>query len=367
MSRLTEREKEILAIIQENPTISQEELAFELGISRSGVAAHIHNLMKKGYIKGKGYIVNNPNFVSVIGGINMDIVAVSHQEIIKNNSNPGKINYYFGGAGRNIALALTKLGINTNLISVYGDDLNGERFVIDARKQGLDTDCCEKINGFNTSTFVYLEDIAHDFRVGLDDMRILENISPELINRYLQRINQSRVCVIDDNLSVETIMHIEKYVDVPIIAKSVSINKVLKLIPILPKLEMVVLSELELQALTVKLFGEQTLLEVQAMNLVNLGVKKVVIVKKSGDVFYFSSENKYVIPQKNSPEFNINGSTAVLTSTIIWAMLQENYSIRQQIEIGYSGATTSYLTNDSVFEGLSKEIVLDRYRKYFCE
>lgn len=364
---MTEREKEILAIIQENPTISQEELAFEMGISRSGVAAHIHNLMKKGYIKGKGYIVNNPSFVSVIGGINMDIVAVPEVEMIKNNSNPGKINYYFGGAGRNMALALTKLGISTNLISVYGDDVNGDRFVLDARMHGLALDCCEKISGFNTSTFVYLEDLVHDFRVGLDDMRILENISPEMINRYLQRINQSKLCVIDDNLSEETIKHIEKYVDVPIVAKSVSINKVTKLVPILHKLDVLVLSELELQTLSKKFSNNQESRDVQIRKLIEQGVKEVIVVEKSGNVQFNSSQESYEIQKKISPEFNINGSTAVFTSTMIWAMIQEKYSKKQQFEIGYCGATTSYLTNDSVFEGLSKEIILDKYQKYFCD
>ena len=65
---MTEREVEIFEILKNNPLISQDELAEQLMISRSGVATHIHNLMKKGYIKGKGYIINQDNFVSVIGG-----------------------------------------------------------------------------------------------------------------------------------------------------------------------------------------------------------------------------------------------------------------------------------------------------------
>ena len=362
---MTEREKEILAIIRDNPTISQEELAFELGISRSGVAAHIHNLMKKGYIKGKGYIVNNPSFVTVIGGINMDIVAVPKEKVIVNNSNPGKINYYFGGAGRNMALALTKLGISTNLISVYGDDVNGDRFVLEARRQGLSIDCCEKISGFNTSTFVYLEDYTSDFRVGLDDMRILENISPELINRYLQRINQSKYCVIDDNLPEETIKHLSEYVDVPIIAKSVSINKVLRLIPILSKLELLVLSDLELEALACHFDSALTTMKKQAEKILAIGVKSLLIVEKSGDVSYWEVDNVYKIKKCLTPEFNSNGSTAVFTSSLIWGILQDKYLTKDLVELGYSGATTSFLTNDSVFEGLSPELILERYQKYF--
>ena len=53
---MTQRERQILRWIEENPLISQQELADKAGIARSSVAVHISNLMKKGHIAGKGYI-----------------------------------------------------------------------------------------------------------------------------------------------------------------------------------------------------------------------------------------------------------------------------------------------------------------------
>ena len=70
---ITERERQILRWIEENPLISQQELA-ELGnITRSSVAVHISNLMKKGLIQGKGYILQKNPYIVVIGGVKMDI------------------------------------------------------------------------------------------------------------------------------------------------------------------------------------------------------------------------------------------------------------------------------------------------------
>ena len=54
---ITERERQLLGWIAENPLISQQELAAKAGITRSSVAVHISNLMKKGFIQGKGYIL----------------------------------------------------------------------------------------------------------------------------------------------------------------------------------------------------------------------------------------------------------------------------------------------------------------------
>lgn len=49
---MTRREQEILAWIREDPLISQQELARRAGITRSSVAVHISNLMRKGLIRG---------------------------------------------------------------------------------------------------------------------------------------------------------------------------------------------------------------------------------------------------------------------------------------------------------------------------
>ena len=50
---MTDREQEILEIIKENPMVSQQELADILNITRSSVAVHITNLMKKAISKEK--------------------------------------------------------------------------------------------------------------------------------------------------------------------------------------------------------------------------------------------------------------------------------------------------------------------------
>ena len=63
---MTQRERQILQWIEENPMISQQELADRAGITRSSVAVHISNLMKKGYIAGKGYVLRNASYAAVV-------------------------------------------------------------------------------------------------------------------------------------------------------------------------------------------------------------------------------------------------------------------------------------------------------------
>ena len=75
---MTQRERQILQWIEQDPMISQEALAEKAGITRSSVAVHISNLMKKGYIAGKGYVLRSGTYAAVVGGVNMDIGGQSY-------------------------------------------------------------------------------------------------------------------------------------------------------------------------------------------------------------------------------------------------------------------------------------------------
>lgn len=96
---MTSREKQILQILRRDPLIPQQELAGVLGISRSAVAGHIMNLMNKGYIKGKGYILSEHRYVVTVGSANMDVCGYSDLNLVYEDSNPGHIKCSPAGSG----------------------------------------------------------------------------------------------------------------------------------------------------------------------------------------------------------------------------------------------------------------------------
>ena len=112
---MTQRERQILQLIEENPMISQQEIADKLGITRSSVAVHISNLIKKGHIAGKGYILRTGTYAVVVGGVNMDIGGTSYAPLVSEDSNPGAVTMSLGGVGRNIAHNLCLMGTDVHL------------------------------------------------------------------------------------------------------------------------------------------------------------------------------------------------------------------------------------------------------------
>ncbi|SFU51890.1 pseudouridine kinase [Xenorhabdus koppenhoeferi] len=100
---MSKRGNQILQLLKADPFIQQQEFADILGISRSCVAGHIMNLSKKGYIKGKGYILSNNIYTVTIGAANIDVTSYTSAKLIYEDSNPGKIILTSEGVGRNIA------------------------------------------------------------------------------------------------------------------------------------------------------------------------------------------------------------------------------------------------------------------------
>ena len=72
----------------------------------------------------------NTKYVTVIGGVNVDIVGFPNSPLVAQDSNPGTIRVSFGGVGRNIAENIVKLGVPTKLLSAIGDDVFGQQVQI---------------------------------------------------------------------------------------------------------------------------------------------------------------------------------------------------------------------------------------------
>ena len=130
--RLTLREREIFEILKREPLIAQDELARRFGISRSSVAVHISNLMKKGVILGKGYVVNESASVVVLGEscINIDVQG--------ENENTS-IDVDYGGFAIDFSRALSNFGVNVKVITVTGNDNIGDAIISKLREREIDT------------------------------------------------------------------------------------------------------------------------------------------------------------------------------------------------------------------------------------
>lgn len=247
---MTQRERQLLEWIRENPMISQQELADKAGITRSSVAVHISNLMKKGCITGKGYIVRTDPYVAVVGGVNMDIGAVSAGALVARDSNPGHVTTSLGGVGRNIAHNLCLLGQRTAMVTVMGDDDFGRRVQENAKDIGLDLSASAVLPDCRTGTYLYICGPDGDMALAVNDMAVYDRMTPDFLRQRLDFINGSDLVVLETNLPEESIRWLCDNCKAPILADPVSTIKAEKLRPVLGKLAALKPNRLEAELLS---------------------------------------------------------------------------------------------------------------------
>lgn len=289
---MTQRERQLLEWIRENPMISQQELADKAGITRSSVAVHISNLMKKGCITGKGYIVRTAPYVAVVGGVNMDIGAVSAGALVARDSNPGHVTTSLGGVGRNIAHNLCLLGQHTAMVTVMGDDDFGRRVQENARDIGLDLSASAVLPDCRTGTYLYICGPDGDMALAVNDMAIYDRMTPDFLRQRLDFINGADLVVLETNLPEESIRWLCDNCKAPILADPVSTIKAEKLRPVLGKLAALKPNRLEaelLSGMSIRTRGDAAQAARKLLDtglgavFISLGAEGIYAADRSGD------------------------------------------------------------------------------------
>lgn len=364
---VTNREEQILSLIEQNPMISQNEMARICGITRSGVAAHISNLVKKGYLLGKGYIVSPPSYVAVIGGINMDIYGLANYPVVDHSSNVGKISFSLGGIGRNISFNLGRLGVRNYLLSVYGDDHNGDFFKKDALKNGMDITYCQQLSDTPTSIYLSVSNPDGSPLWGLDDMTSSESISPVFLQERSHIITNADMVVIDSSLTAEAIAWVHNHCSGPIYARVVSVNKAARLIPALDKIDTLVLSSAETRVLTgITVVDEDSALAC-ADFLHAAGVHYVyLLLESAGNLYSDTTDHFFNKGRTFHGKHHENGAASAALSSLIWSR-GKSKGFRESAELADAAATLAMDCIQSVNPLLSEDTLEERRRALFGE
>ncbi|WZL73957.1 PfkB family carbohydrate kinase [Clostridiaceae bacterium 35-E11] len=284
---MTIREKQILNYIRKNPFISQQELAIHLGITRSSVAVHIANLIKKGYIAGKGYIVNEEQYVAVIGGANIDIQGFTNQSLILKDSNPGKVKISLGGVGRNIAENLVKLDIQTKLLSAVGGDLYGKKILEECNISGINMQHTLVLKDSSSSTYLSILDELGDMQVAISDMDIFDKITVDFIRKKSHVIKNAQLIIVDTNLPQEVLAYLlNNFKEIPFFLDPVSTSKAKKVKEIIGLFHTIKPNKLEAEILSgIKIHTKKDL-EKAGDYFLSQGVKQVFISLGKDGIFY---------------------------------------------------------------------------------
>ena len=359
---MTQRERQVLQCIEADPMISQQELAETLGITRSSVGVHIYNLMKKGYIMGKGYVLRAGSYAVVVGGVNMDIGGHSFEPLVAADSNPGTISMSLGGVGRNIAHNMCLLGVDVRLLTAYGDDIYGQRISAACSEIGIDTTHALKVPGAATSTYLFIAGPDGDMAMAMSDMEVCAQISPAYLNANLSLLRNAQVVVADANIPQESLVFLAENVKAPLFCDPVSTAKAEKLRPILHRIHTLKPNRIEAELLSGVQIREKADVERAAQALLDKGVHRLFLSMGADGVYAATREERLWLPNLPGNMVNTTGCGDAFMAALVWAYL-EGTNLRDTALAGLAAGAIAMESKETINPAMSEAALRCRMAK----
>ncbi|WP_180903296.1 carbohydrate kinase [Martelella soudanensis] len=205
MAELSDVENAVLGLIRQNPFAGQQQMADQLGLSRSAVAAHVVRLTERGFILGRGYLLPEEGRVVVIGGAVIDRKYLARAPLIAGTSNPVEGMRSFGGVARNVAENLAALGAGVSFVSAIGADESGRDLSRHLGARGIDVANLYALPDERTAEYAAILEPGGDLAYGIADMAIFDRLTPELVANAAPSLAAARLVFADCNLPAATL------------------------------------------------------------------------------------------------------------------------------------------------------------------
>ena len=359
---MTQRERQILQLIEADPMIQQQTIADRLGITRSSVAVHISNLTKKGCIAGKGYVLRTGSYVVVVGGVNVDIGGMSFAPLVSADSNPGRVTTSLGGVGRNIAHNLCLMGADVRMLTAYGDDVNGERVAASCSELGIDLSHALRVAGGTTSTYLYLTDETGEMALAVSDMEICKKITPQYLASKLSLLQNAQLVIADTNIPQESLLYLAENCTAPLFIDPVSTTKAEKIRPILSKIHTLKPNRMEAELLSGIKVETMEDMEKAADKLTELGVHRMFISMGGDGVYAVMGKEKCHLKNLPGNMVNTTGCGDSFMAAIAWAYL-EGMDLASTAKAGLAAGSITMESNETINPEMSADALKARMGK----
>ena len=297
--------------------------------------------------------------VLVLGAAGIDVVGRLEADLNPAASNPARIRRSYGGVARNVAENLARLGQPVRLITVLGEDRTGSELLDHTTASGVDTSAVLRTPAYPSGFYMAILDKSGKLQLAVDDMRVLEEITPQYLKEQEVLFKSSSLVFVDANLPVKTLRtaaSLARRAKIPICADTASFTLAERLVKFLPRYSLVTANSKEAGVLTGLSFeasDRNTAMEA-ARNLVNQGVRIALVTLAEYGVVYATSETTGHISAIRTRITDPTGAGDAMTAAVLFALLND-IELDDAIRLGVSAASLTLRHPGSVYPSLSLE------------
>ena len=298
--------------------------------------------------------------VVVVGGANTDIAGLSAARLIYGDSNPGHVRISAGGVARNIAENLARLGVNTRLVTAFGDDANARDLARECRDAGIGVEESLVVSGLSGPVYLSIMDDGGDMALALNDMRALDELTPAVLEARTRVLDEADLIVVDTNLPAETIAWLAEYAHSPLLLDAVSVAKAPRAAPVLSRMHTIKASGLEAGVLLGREIRNRDHAEEAARELVALGVSRAFVTAGAFGVAWADGAACGRLPAPKVEEIrNASGAGDAFAAGIAYATLA-TWPTAKAAAFGSACAAVTLESEDTVNVGVTLEAITNR-------
>jgi pseudouridine kinase len=289
------------------------------------------------------------SYILVIGALNADICGKPEVQLLAGESNIGRVSISLGGVGHNIALNLALLGAETRFITALGGDMYAKEAEREAAEYGLDISnslICEELP---TSTYLCLCDEKGDMAAAVNDMSVINRLTPAFLSLKKEIIENASIVVVDCNLPIESLDYITHTAHGQVFADTVSAAKAEKLKALLGRLHTIKPNRAEACVLSGIEVTDTASAELAARELIKSGLKRVFISLGAEGVYCTDGETGegFHLQSEVYMPINATGAGDAFLAAAAYASLK-GYSLRKTAEAGIAASKQTAMCESTV-------------------
>lgn len=297
-------------------------------------------------------------YVSVIGGINIDIKGLPTNKLLSDTSNPGSIYLSPGGVGRNIAHNLALLDVPVCFFGAIGEDVFGSRVLSKTEVAGVNVTYVQVLNNQHTGMYLSILDGSHELALAISDMEITHCVDKQYIDKHRGIIQRSSFVILETNLELEVleyVLELCRQKNIPCLINPVSVEKSQKLHGMDDGFEYITPNRAELGALCHREIHHLDELEELCAQFSGKCEHILVTLGEDGVYYYNRTDRKgRLYPSFKTRIVDPNGAGDAFVAGLVCGVFR-NFAMDGCIQLGMAAAHLTIQSEDTVNEELSFE------------
>lgn len=290
------------------------------------------------------------------GAAHVDISARARGPIIDGTSNPVETSRARGGVAGNVAAWLARLGHEVSLITRLGSDAAGDDVLGALVEIGVDCAAISRSPNAPTASYTAALEASGDLRLGLADMAVYDEITPEMINQALTETGPAEVWFLDTNLPRAVIRHLATQApgSTLLAGDTVSVAKAPRLLAACPRLDLLITNSREVEAIFAASAESNSTRQLSAN-----GIDRAIIGRAHEGVRVVDGDGVRDQASLASRIIDVTGAGDALAAGVLHGVLTSR-STDEAIRIGLAAAALAVESDTPLPATVSRVALLDR-------